>query len=358
MPNKSAKRNKAKQKKKAQLAKAVPKEGAVKPEVAVDTATEVTYSLEALTIADNSAPSASSQTPTNSATAANSMVEVVEISGKGKGVVALVDIPSGTRIMKEAPYMVMTAGNPSEVDAKITKALVGLSAEDRAAFQSLHNADPSHPCANFAIFDGNALPLGANSPKGAVYPTLCRINHSCIPNAHHSWNENLEMETIHALRDISKGEEITIGYFLDGCRAERRAHLQNKFGFECNCEACSASDDKVAESDERRRQIAMLNAQIGKPLRVGMMPADVLEECAVVLCLLEEEYGKDTALAASTYYDSFQVAACHGYAPGAKTFARGAYRCRVKVEGEDSPETIRMKEFSEDPSLHPAWDIF
>lgn len=204
MPNKSAKRNKAKQKKKAQLAKAVPKEDAVKPEVAIDTATEVTNSLEALTIADNSATSASSQTPTNPATAANSMVEVVDIPGKGKGVVALVDIPSGTRIMKEAPYMIMTADIPSAVDARIKRALAELDDEHRSAFLSLHNANPSHPFPYWSTFDTNALPLGPNSPQGAIYPTVCYINHSCIPNANHCWNKNLKMETIHALRDIKK----------------------------------------------------------------------------------------------------------------------------------------------------------
>lgn len=99
-----------------------------------------------------------------------------------------------------------------------------------------------------------------------------------------------------------------------------------------------------------------LNA--GNPLRAALMVSDVVDECILILCLLEEEYGKDVALAARTSYDVFQIMASHGYARGARTFANGAYKCRVKVQGEDSPETRHMKKFAEDPSSHPAWNMF
>lgn len=357
MPNnKSAKRNKAKQKKKAQATKATQAVEA-KPATAADAAAEVTTTLDSHSLADGSSSTTPSAFDTPSATSTDDMVAVVDIPGKGKGVVALLNIPAGTRITKEAPYMIMTAGNPSEVDTNITKALTKLDEKQRSAFQSLHNADPSHPCANYAIFNTNALPLGVNSPKAAVYPTLCRINHSCLPNAHHSWNENLKMETFHALRNIRRGEEVTIAYTVDGPRAQRRALLQNKFGFECQCEACGASDEEVAASDARRRQIADLDERIGQPMRLRMMPGTVRAECACLVALLEEEYRGLTALAARTHYDAFQVAVCHRDLAGARKYATEAYECRVLVEGEDGPETRRMRKFSQNPRSHAAWGM-
>lgn len=351
MPNKAAKRNKAKQKK-AKLAKAVDNPISNASAAVSDTAAELTATFTSLALGSSSTPA---KLPTASV---SGMVEIRDIPGKGKGVVALVDVPAGTRIIKEAPVMTMTAGDPAEVEEKIAKALSTLSSEQRAAFSELHNADPSHPQHNWTTFNTNALPLGAGSPKGAVYATLCRINHSCLPNTHHAWNENLKLETIHALRDISKGEEVTIAYTLDGTRAERRALLHNQFGFECQCEVCSASDEDIAASDARRRQIAQLDAGIGDPMRVGMMPGAVMAECAILARLLEEEYKGDSALAARTYYDAFQVAACHSDIAAAKKFARDAYECRVKVEGEDSPLTRRMKKFSQNPRSHPAYGMY
>ena len=44
-----------------------------------------------------------------------------------------------------------------------------------------------------------------------------RPNHSCLPNAHHRWNENIGVVTVHVVKDIALGEEIVITY-ISLCR--------------------------------------------------------------------------------------------------------------------------------------------
>ncbi|KAI1777355.1 hypothetical protein F4818DRAFT_345847 [Hypoxylon cercidicola] len=56
------------------------------------------------------------------------------------------------------------------------------------------------------------------------------LNHSCVPNAWLYWNDALNAVTLHAIRDISKEEEVTISYFQESVylnRLERNARLGN-----------------------------------------------------------------------------------------------------------------------------------
>ncbi|KAF2177953.1 hypothetical protein K469DRAFT_601350, partial [Zopfia rhizophila CBS 207.26] len=53
-------------------------------------------------------------------------------------------------------------------------------------------------------------------------------------------NENIEWLTIHAVRDIEAGQEITILYLASTLGyEERQRFLREKFKFECECKLCS-----------------------------------------------------------------------------------------------------------------------
>lgn len=52
------------------------------------------------------------------------------------------------------------------------------------------------------------------------FPLVSRINHSCPPNIHFSFNSKLGRETFHAIRDITASEELTIMY-IDGTNRTR-----------------------------------------------------------------------------------------------------------------------------------------
>jgi hypothetical protein len=153
-----------------------------------------------------------------------------------------------------------------------------LSKDQQRQYLSLHN--------NFRgqnIFSGiyrtNALPCGPDSPVGAVYPTICLINHSCAPDSHNSWKSGTMCETIHALRDIKAEEEITISYAKLQASALRRAHLKDAFGFDCRCSLCSLPASELQNSDARRCRIERLDETIGDTTRVLNVPIKALADC-------------------------------------------------------------------------------
>jgi len=87
----------------------------------------------------------------------------------------------------------------------------------------------------------------------AVFATTARLNHSCVPNVHHSFNPTLQKQTVYAMRPIQPGEELCTTYLGGGgayqVRAQRIESLRTNYGFTCACPACT---DVTGQSDGRR----------------------------------------------------------------------------------------------------------
>jgi hypothetical protein len=82
-------------------------------------------------------------------------------------------------------------------------------------------------------------------------------------------------------------------------------------------------------------------------------PDESLADCRSLLQILEEEYkGGPGALIPRLYYDAFQISISYGDQVRVRSFAERAYKARVMCEGEDSPDTRRMKSFKENPASH------
>ena len=130
-------------------------------------------------------------------------------------------------------------------------------------------------------------------------------------------------------------------------------HLKDAFGFDCNCGVCSLSLPELQISDARRLQIQHLDDAIGDSDRVMNRPDECLADCHSLLQLLEDEYsGGAGASIARLYYDAFQISITHGDQARASVFAGRAYKSRVICEGEDSPETRKVKNLMENPAGH------
>ncbi|CZT11988.1 uncharacterized protein RAG0_15988 [Rhynchosporium agropyri] len=190
--------------------------------------------------------------------------EIKDILGKGKGLVARFNISKGTRLVCEEPLLTVGPMPPDELERFLATKLKAISRETQRQFLSLHNNLPGkNPFSG--IFKTNALPCGSGSSIGGVYPTLCLINHSCMPNAHNNWNSAEEHETIYAIRSIKKGDEITI-------------------------------------SDNRRVQIQNLDEAIGDPFRMMSSPQESLRDCYSLIQVLDQEFdGCASALIARLY---------------------------------------------------------
>jgi len=88
-----------------------------------------------------------------------------------------------------------------------------------------------------------------------------RINHSCIPNVHFACNNAIGKGTIHTVRDIAVGEELTLIY-IDGVnrpRTRRQSELL-QWGFLCTCPACE--DTPEGNLKEKRRLELFLIDQV------------------------------------------------------------------------------------------------
>lgn len=82
-------------------------------------------------------------------------------------------------------------------------------------------------------------------------------------------------------------------------------------------------------------------------------PDDCLADCHSLLQVLEEEFhGGAGASIARLYYDAFQISITHSDQARAGVFARRGYKSRVICEGEDSPETQKVKKLMEYPANH------
>jgi hypothetical protein len=259
----------------------------------------------------------------------------------------------GMRILAETPILKTMNAAPALLEPMIARDLKSLTKENQRQFLSLHNNFPGkYPFSG--IMKTNALPCGSEAVVGAVYPTICFINHSCRANAHNSWNEFLEQETIHAIRDIEPGEEITISYDNGGPSTSRKPWLKEKFGFDCDCSICRLPLAELEKSDKRRKQIQQLDKDIGDPFRMMSSPSVSLLNCRSLLQVMKEEFGEGTTiLVARANYDAFQIAIVHGDIARGAVFAERAYQIRLLCEGGDSPETKRMQKLAEDPKNHP-----
>jgi hypothetical protein len=60
---------------------------------------------------------------------------------------------------------------------------------------------------------------------------------------------------------------------------------------------------------------------------------------------------------ARLYYDAFQVNIAYGDQARAGIFADKAYQARLVCEGEDSPETQRVKAFALKPETHASYGL-
>ncbi|CAF0710285.1 unnamed protein product [Brachionus calyciflorus] len=205
----------------------------------------------------------------------------------GFGLYANRKIIRGQLIINEQPLIVYDR-NKSNLTKQITDKVNKLSIEDKKLFYSLYDCYlPNSPTA-LGIGETNCLPLGQGSNFFGIFPTISRINHSCCPNVYHCWNNTKKVETIYALKDIEKDEEILTSYIdLYADKATRQKQLKQSFRFDCSCQLCSKSTTDSKKSDIRRKVLSQLDEEIAT--LAWSMPEKALIKAEQILKYLKDE---------------------------------------------------------------------
>ncbi|KAF2122694.1 hypothetical protein BDV96DRAFT_608623 [Lophiotrema nucula] len=295
--------------------------------------------------------------------------DIRAITGKGFGCFAINDIKRGTRILEESPLLSTPIGFyfHEDIKAEFDK----LSPTDQALYFSLHSAHGQNP----ASWPGHVHPMVAEKGKkrileqhnarigkkpsivsifqtncmekesgAAVYVHASRFNHACNPNAGFQWNPAIKKETIHAVRDIRAGEEITLSYCDATQNKAARLYQLKHYGFVCDCPACADDDDPdsfAAKSAARRYRLSELQRELEPVRGWALHKAGTKDGFAQYLLeyigLLIEE-GDYSGRLSSAYLDLGLFCESKGDLKMAQQATKKALKIRLDNMGSDYPD--------------------
>ncbi|KAG6095258.1 hypothetical protein E4U30_002610 [Claviceps sp. LM220 group G6] len=290
----------------------------------------------------------------------DSMYVLQDIRGKAKGLVATQHIPKGTRILcEQALFTIANVTDAEERYRLIRQQVASLSDEQRQVFLSMHNI---HPFKNtgeryVGIFETNSLPAGGTPVPHTrgIFLEACRINHDCRNNAMYDWNTNIQRNTVHAIKDINAGEEITVSYvmFLKN-RESRQRTLKNTYHFTCRCSLCSLPDEQSQERDRKIAQMIRLgelylSSFARSPLRaLGYVDAQTR---------LYDELYQEYCGHPYSYQYAVMMTMAHSDLARSRIFAQRVVRSFVTIIGSDHSQTAKYADLVTEGSSSELYGI-
>mmetsp|Transcript_29551 Transcript_29551/g.81202 ORF Transcript_29551/g.81202 Transcript_29551/m.81202 type:complete len:483 (-) Transcript_29551:19-1467(-) len=138
---------------------------------------------------------------------------------------------------------------------------------------------------NFAVVDDLIIAIGAGCyPKGAA------LNHSCAPNCMLGYElapGQAPRQVVRVMEPVAKGAELTHSYVeLALPTWERRAQLQDGYGFDCACVACASGSRAAIDA-----------ALVADVAARGAVPRGPGAPCPLPLAPASEERERDLARA-------------------------------------------------------------
>ncbi|KAK5118168.1 hypothetical protein LTR85_008148 [Meristemomyces frigidus] len=284
------------------------------------------------------------------------LYELRSTPNKGYGLYALQDIPRGTLIFEEVPLVTFPPNTPDT--SYLFEGLKKLTAEESTTYYSLHfdhqQAGASENEKAISIFRLNCVRLGKAKRGSGVFAQYSRINHSCTPNVANGHHLNNHRLTVHAMRDIKSGEELTSSYIDISQPAEQRAKDLRPWTLECKCTVCDVED--VAESDGRRQRMRSILKAFEimveydeEPVGPGCEPITPTERLSwaeelVELCKGEELVGKELW---NAYSECARWAIVLGRRQEAAAFAEKATDVEQVLSGELANTQAHLQELKE-----------
>lgn len=221
--------------------------------------------------------------------------KVVDIPGKGKGVVATEKIKKGRALLMDYATVLAAAEYPADVMHEEVRELMDaavdrLGSPGRVKGLSRLGRDPEEASEVEDLLLTNSFVVGVGEKEYmGLFADVARFNHDCKPNAFIHFSETTLAMTIWVARNIEPGEEITISYAAAGLvSTERQKTLEQIWGFKCQCSLCSASKTVIGESDERRGNIRKFQAQVPELAQKGQFH-DALKAAEEMFELIETE---------------------------------------------------------------------
>ncbi|KAK3167162.1 hypothetical protein OEA41_010288 [Lepraria neglecta] len=296
-------------------------------------------------------------------TTGNPIYALRDVPGKGKGLVAIEKISKGTRILSEEPIITVPRNKPDSEQLRISicQQVDALSEYQRRAFLSIHNIHVYRNTAEqyLGIVRTNALPIKTNGSEGGIFLEACRINHACDNNAQKNWNGNIKRHTVYVLRDIYKGEEITIYYLgVHKNREARNEALQAKFGFIYLYRLCSLPLEQSQESDRRLDEIYRLEGLIGRGGIEGILSSPLRSLYYIDQQVrLYNKQGSDDAGLPRAFLDAAQIVIANGDLGRGRIFAERAVSGWWTALGGDIMEVIEHGTLAREPSKHKLYGL-
>ncbi|CAE7905095.1 unnamed protein product, partial [Symbiodinium microadriaticum] len=191
--------------------------------------------------------------------AEDSLVAVAEDEskdGRGRRLVAVCRVSSGTEILEEGPAFAVSrdvamdgvSSKLQDLSPAVQESLLklchssNLPADEQASIVEIAGSD-SRLLALLRVFLINSI--GTPKEGSAIYLRASRANHSCQPNAAFQIDKANQLHLV-TLRPLECNEEIFVSYLPEATLLRPqgvRRHLLEKWGFKCSCSRCQSKDD-------------------------------------------------------------------------------------------------------------------
>ncbi|KAK7063692.1 hypothetical protein R3P38DRAFT_2819805 [Favolaschia claudopus] len=286
---------------------------------------------------------------------------VVEVPGKGLGVVAAKPLYRGDHIISNTVSLIIDYGAHEQMPQVELNKLMAAGIEylperhrDRMLNLSTHNDADAYLEKVQKLVATNCFDLEPidDSPHAmqAVFPEISRLNHDCRPNAEYYFDYKTFTHHIHAIKPIAQGEEITISYIDPVETHQARVDRVKNWGFECSCSLCSAEAHIRNASDARVRQINELRDEFEDYTTKSRATPQMGD---LMVSLHEQE-----RLIASLY-SAYTYAAIEWNGVGepwvATKYANLAVEYGLPSVGPTDPDVKEMQKLLSDPWGHWSW---
>ncbi|KAK8043453.1 hypothetical protein PG993_005883 [Apiospora rasikravindrae] len=269
-----------------------------------------------------------SQSSPDTAEQSGPMVEVRKTDTMGYGLFATQKIPRGTRVVSEKPILQMHDPEyRAQLIERFCTMLSQLSSEeietlsqlycnpkvfkeeDRDAILKWYNANSvtdangqelkgkkrqesrKKTLRRLGCFLTNCSGIVSDGKTGrGVFALFSRINHSCVPNARYGWNETIQRFTVHVSRDLAPDEQVFISYLplTYDSRATRAEQLEESWGFECACVACSDPASEMARVKMSVLQLLLTSYEQGNKEVPEIMQLEPLKNRGEALLIADQ----------------------------------------------------------------------